>query len=86
VPDDAEKFGSPEYVAVIVSLPAGALVAVQLADPEARAGVVHSPVEPAAKLTVPVGLPDPDVTVVEYMTDEPAVVDVGLTVTDVVDW
>ena len=85
MPDDAEKFGSPEYVAVIVSLPAGALLAVQLADPDARPGVVQRAVDPVAKLTVPVGLPDPEVTVVEYVTDEPAVVDVGLTVAEVVD-
>jgi hypothetical protein len=38
-----------------------------------------------AKLTVPVGVPDPEVTVAEYLTDEPRVVDVGLTVTEVVD-
>jgi hypothetical protein len=86
VPDDAEKLKSPEYAAVIVSLPAGASFATQLADPETRPGVVHRAVEPLTKLTVPVGLPDPDVTVVEYVTDEPKVVDVGLTVTDVVDW
>ncbi len=70
---------------MIVSLPAGALVAVQLADPDTRPEVVQSAVDPAAKLTVPVGLPDPEMTVVEYVTDEPAVVDVGLTVADVVD-
>ena len=86
VPDDAEKLRSPEYVAVIVSLPAGALLALQLADPDAMAGVVQRAVEPAANLTVPVGLPDPEVTVAEYVTDEPAEVDVGLTLADVVDW
>ena len=35
MPDDAEKLKSPEYVAVIVSVPAGALLALQLADPDA---------------------------------------------------
>lgn len=68
-----------------MSFPAGALVAVQLADPDTSPEVVQSAVDPAAKLTVPVGLPDPEMTVVEYVTDEPAVVDVGLTVADVVD-
>jgi hypothetical protein len=85
VPDDAEKIGSPEYVPMIVSLPAGALVAVQLPDPDTSAGVVQSWVEPVAKLTVPVGVPDPDVTVAEYVTEEPRLVDVGLRVTAVVD-
>ena len=85
MPDDAEKFKSPEYVAVIVSLPAGALLAVQLVDPDARAGAVQSAVEPVEKRTVPVGLPDPDVTVAEYLTDEPTLVDVGLTVGEVAD-
>ena len=47
--------------------------------------MVQRAVEPAAKLTVPVGLPDPELTVAEYMTDEPAEVDVGLTLADVVD-
>ena len=73
-------------MAVIVSLPTGALLAVQLADPDTRAEVVQRAVNPVLKLTVPVGLPDPEVTVVEYVTAEPAVVDVGLTVADVVDW
>jgi hypothetical protein len=86
VPDDVEKFGSPEYVAVIVLLPAGALVALQLPDPEARAEVVQRVVEPVAKLTFPVGMPDPEPTVAEYVTDEPAEVDVGLVEAEVVDW
>ncbi len=43
-------------------------------------------VDPLAKVTVPVGLPDPEATVAEYVTDEPTVVDVGLTLADVVDW
>jgi len=85
VPDDAEKIESPEYVAVIVSLPAGALAAVQLADPDTRAPVVHRLVEPVVKLTVPVGVPDPDVTVAEYVTDEPWLVDVGVTEAAVVE-
>jgi hypothetical protein len=70
---------------VIVSLPAGALLALQLADPDAS-GAAQRTVEPAAKVTVPVGLPDPEVTVAEYVTDEPAEVDVGLTLVDVVVW
>ena len=57
----------------------------QLVDPAVRAGAVQRAVEPVEKLTVPVGLPDPDVTVAEYVTDEPTPVDVGLTVVEVVD-
>ncbi len=67
-----------------MSLPVGALLALQLADPEVRAEVVQREVEPAAKCTVPVGLPDPEVTVAEYVTDEPVEVDVGLTLAEVV--
>ena len=47
--------------------------------------MVHHAVEPVEKRTVPVGVPDPEVTVAEYVTDEPRLVDVGLRLTEVAD-
>ncbi len=51
-------------MAVTVSSPAGAFAALQDPDPFARV-VVHSPVDPTEKVTVPVGVPPEEVTVAE---------------------
>jgi len=63
VPLDVEKRELPPNVPVMVSLPTGAEVALQDPVPLTRFPVVHNPVEPVAKVTVPVGVPPPEVTV-----------------------
>jgi hypothetical protein len=63
VPLDGALLTLPEYVPVTVSVPKGAFVALQLAEPEDRSGVVHNVVAPSLKVTEPVGVPEPDVTV-----------------------
>jgi hypothetical protein len=60
--DDDEKFPSPPYVALTVSVPTGALVARQEPEPPLR-DAVHNAVVPTAKVTVPVGVPDDPVLV-----------------------
>ena len=65
VVDCPAKFESPEYVAVTVSEPTGALVAVQLL---AGSVAVQSVVLPVVKVTVPVALVG---SVEEYVTDCP---------------
>ena len=46
-----------------VSLPTGALLALQLAVPFTRLPVVHSVVDPTAKVTLPRGTPPDEETV-----------------------
>jgi hypothetical protein len=65
VPLDGASTALPEYVPVTVSVPTGALVALQLALPADKAGVVHNVVAPSVKVTDPVGVPEPEVTVAE---------------------
>jgi hypothetical protein len=55
-------------VAVTVSFPAGARVAVHDPDPEELKVAVHRSVPPIAKSTLPVGVPCEPVTVAEYVT------------------
>jgi len=63
VPDDGANLLSPEYVPVTVSVPTGAFEAVHDPEPLTRPPVVHSVIDPAVKVTAPVGVPDEEVTV-----------------------
>jgi hypothetical protein len=63
VPLDGALLVLPEYVPVTMSVPTGAIVALQLAEPEDNAGVVHNVLAPSLKVTEPVGVPEPEVTV-----------------------
>jgi hypothetical protein len=80
LPFDPEKLPSPLYVAVTVSDPRGALVDEHDAD-RLVTPAEHRVVVPAVKVTVPVGVPTPEVgtTVAEYDTDPPLVTAVGST-------
>jgi hypothetical protein len=70
-------------VPVIMSAASSAFVAVQLpVQPANRA--VPSVVAPLAKATMPLGVPEVDATVAEYLTIDPKVTEVGETDTDVV--
>jgi hypothetical protein len=68
VPEDVEKLPSPEYAPVIVSVPLGALVAEQEAEPPLSVAVQRV-VDPIVNRTLPDGVPvDPvvaSVTVAE---------------------
>jgi len=68
----------PLYVAVNVSLPPGAPVALQLASSPLSVAV-HSASVPMLKVTLPLGVPEEGVTTAEYATDCPYVDDVGRT-------
>jgi hypothetical protein len=68
---------------VIVSLPTGADAAVHDPVPSTRLFVLHNSVAPVVNVTVPVGVPAVDVTVVEYVIVSPDVVEMGLTETSV---
>lgn len=80
VPDDGAKLLSPEYEAVTVSVPTGAEEALQLPDPLASVAL-QMVADPMEKVTVPVGVPDPNdgVTVAEYCTLWPTETGVGVT-------
>jgi hypothetical protein len=73
-------------VAVTVSDPAGALLAVQEPDPEERFAV-HKVVPPMANVTLPVGVPaEPELAsaaLAQYVTSWPNDSDAGLTSTRV---
>ncbi len=81
VPEDGSKSAVPAYVPVTVSVPTGALDAVQLARPESSGpDVVHKVRPPMEKVTAPVGFPPSDKTdVAVKVTDEPATAVVGRT-------
>jgi hypothetical protein len=67
-----------------VSVPTGAVVAVQVATPADRFPV-HRVVEPMVKATEPLGVPAAEeVTFAVYVTELPEAVEVGETVTEVV--
>jgi hypothetical protein len=87
VPVEPANTASPEYVPVIVSVPAGA--AAELHEPEPPDNVaVQSDVEPTANVTDPVGVGCPVtfvVTVAEYVTEVPTVTGLGLAPIDVCD-
>jgi len=59
LPSEPVNVPSPEYVPVTVSLPAGAVEATQLPEPDTRGAVVHRVVPPIVKATEPVGVPPP---------------------------
>jgi hypothetical protein len=84
VPVELAKCESPEYAAVIVSFPTGAVAARHDPDPLTKAPVVHNVVEPVVNDTVPVGVPLAEATVAEKVTELPKEVEVGLTETAVV--
>ena len=84
-PDEPALFASPEYVAVMVGLPAILSEYETEHDPDDRVhevGLKAPPEEDDEKLTVPVGL-EP-VTVAVHVVDEPTAIVVGLHDTDVV--
>jgi hypothetical protein len=65
-----------------VSVPTGA--AAEVHEPEPPESVaVHSDVEPLETVTEPVGVPGPEVTDAEYVTEEPDSTALGLAVIDV---
>jgi len=66
VPEDPRKLepDAGKYVPTTVSVPVGALVAVQLPDPP-TSGATHVGVPPAANDTEPVGVPEDELTVAE---------------------
>jgi hypothetical protein len=68
----------------MVSVPAGARVELQEPKPAVKEFTVHRNVLPVVKVTVPVGVPAPEVTVTLYVTDWPNVLVVGRVVTAVV--
>jgi hypothetical protein len=76
-PLEAVKFESPEYRAVTVSSPTGALAATHDPVPDSNVPVVHKVVVPTLKVTVPVGVPPVELTVAAYVTGEPLVVEPG---------
>jgi hypothetical protein len=65
LPLDAAKLELPEYLPVIWSLPAGAVVALHDPDPLTRLLTVHNAVEPSVNETEPVGVPPVEVTEAE---------------------
>ena len=65
VPLDPRCVKSPPYVAVTVSAPVGAVLAVHDACPALRSGVVHIVVASVAKVTVPEGVPATELTLAE---------------------
>ncbi len=69
VADEAKSPASPLYAAVTVSEPTGVLMALQYTVPFDSVAV-HRSVSPVLKVTVPVGVPFPEVgvTVAEYST------------------
>ena len=71
-----------------MSVPTGAVVALHEPMPLDNGGVVHSGVDPAVNVTVPVGVGSPEtlvVTVAEYVTEAPSVTEEKLAWTEVCD-
>ena len=84
VPVDGAKVDAPEYFAVTVSIPTGAVEDVHEPTPSTSAPEVHIVVAPIAKVTVPGGLPPDEVTSAQKMTGLERPVETGVTVRTVV--
>lgn len=83
LPVEAAKVAAPPKLAVIVSVPTGKVVIVNLATPALRFPV-PSDAPPLANVTIPVGVPEEDATVAVSVTLPPAVIETGFAATVVV--